>query len=445
MSTNYDILNLTWKDYNKYLKTIFSQLDPTKIDIICPILKGGAVLGINLIHNLEKPSIFLRISRSNSDKTNSDFTTPKLLECGNLTQITNKNVLICEDVIDSEETIKFLIKTLTPYKPKSITICTLINFSKNSSYIVGKQMRKHKWIVFPWEKKIEIPKFNGLRFIIGENCNYNCFYCHHEGCFNKYDTEINIHDYEEKIKKLHKFCLKNKIFNIAITGGEPFLYINRLRILLKYFPPTDFNLVINTNASLINKYKEEVKSWDKIEFHINLSTLNHQIHENIIQNNFFKQELDSLEFLKETKHKVCLNIICLKKYNDNQLLDLYKYAQDNSFIPRFLIFYDTTNTYNELILNEDEICKILGNKITKKHSYGLIETQGKNPAELVKCLCIDKECKKCIENTYLHLTPNLDIKYCLAKEDVVKVDFSTSLTIQKSFEKANKILKKVLK
>lgn len=443
MSTNYDIQNLTWNDYDNLVKNIILQLDPTNIDIICPVLKGGAILGTSLIHNLKKPSIFIRISRSCSDETNSDFGAPKLLECGDLSQIIGKNILICDDVVDSEKTVQYLKQILAPFNPKSIKVCTLINFSQNTEYIVGKQMNEYKWIVFPWEQQIKIPKFNGLRFIIGEGCNYDCFYCHHEGCYKINKNLLSLTDYEEKIKKIQQLCLNIKLYDIAITGGEPFLYMDKLRILIKYFNKPPFRLIINTNASLIAQYKDEISSWSPIEFHINLSSLEKETHKNIIKTDFFEQEMQSLEFLKSTNHKICLNIICLKTYNSDQLIQLYQFAKNNRFVPRFLIFYDTNKKNKDLILNENEICKILGNKITQKHSYGLIETDGDNPAELVKCLCIDKECAKCAQNTYLHLTTELNIKYCLEKNEIVKIDYSSPLTILKSFEKAEKLLKEI--
>ena len=71
-------------------------------------------------------------------------------------------------------------------------------------------------------------QINGLRFIVGNGCNYNCFYCHHEGYFNKNKININI----ENLKKLKKFTLKNNISNISITGGEPFLYWENTKKIL---------------------------------------------------------------------------------------------------------------------------------------------------------------------------------------------------------------------
>ncbi|NCB48072.1 MAG: radical SAM protein [Clostridia bacterium] len=172
---------------------------------------------------------------------------------------------------------------------------------------------------------------NGLRFIIGTGCNYDCFYCHHEGCFLSNDI-LDLSVYEHKIKLLYDFCIKYKIYEIAITGGEPFLYLERLKVLFKYFSKYPFHIVVNSNASLIINNINYVKQLEnKIEFHINFSSLNKKTHEKIINKKLFEEEFNSLNLLKETKHIIKLNIICLKSINENELIDINKFAIRNGF------------------------------------------------------------------------------------------------------------------
>lgn len=152
MSTNYELVNLSWQEYDELVFNILKQLKTKRIDYLVPILRGGAVLGLSLASNLQLPTMYMRIKRSESNQPNSDFGSPNLLGCDDLKDITDKNILICEDTIDTEKTLKFALEYLGKYKPKNIYVATLFNFSKNSSYISGKKMSEHKWIVFPWER-----------------------------------------------------------------------------------------------------------------------------------------------------------------------------------------------------------------------------------------------------------------------------------------------------
>ena len=87
-----------------------------------------------------------------------------------------------------------------------------------------------------------------------------------------------------------------------------------------------------------------------------------------------------------------------------------------------------------------------GGTIIEKYSYGLYKARTEfGIIDICKCLCDEMECDICKQNTYMHLTPNLDIKYCMKSDDVVQIDFENDDTIAKSFEQANKRLELIRK
>ena len=241
-------------------------------------------------------------------------------------------------------------------------------------------------------------------------------------------------DYSNKIQLLYDFCIHNKITEIAITGGEPFLYISKLQTILHYFTKCKFHITINTNASLVNKYIDYLNTLPyPIEFHVNLSSITQNVHNRITRANYLVDEMSSLKELVRTKHIVKLNIICLKSVNEDELLELNKFAIMNNMFPRYLVLYDTNNSCSNYIMDTEEICKKFDVSIAKKYGYGMVSAKGRFEIEIVKCLCIDKECDRCRNNSFLHLDPNLNIKYCLNSDAVVNVDFSNVVTVTDSF------------
>lgn len=282
---------------------------------------------------------------------------------------------------------------------------------------------------------------NGLRFIVGSGCNYKCFYCHHEGYTNK---DAVIFD-EDKLDMLYKYAIKNNITNISITGGEPFLYWPRLKNILKKFDDNRFKITLNTNLLLISKYIEEIAEFNPIEFHVNLSSLSKEKHEQIIGYKYLDQVLNNLQLLKNTNHIICLNIPVLKEYNDKEITDIYKYAKQNKIKPRFLVLLPMTEKQKKVVMDVDEILNIFpGAKVIKKYDYGIYDIMfGEETFEIVKCLCIDMECQLCKKYTYMHITPELNIKYCMKNTDEVIVDYSTLATVEKSFIEAQKRLELV--
>ncbi len=279
-------------------------------------------------------------------------------------------------------------------------------------------------------------KINGLRFIIGTKCNFNCFYCHHEGCV-KSDNTFDPCNYEIKIKLLQELCVKQNIHEIAITGGEPFLYIDKLRIILKHFTSPDFHVIINTNASLLDKYIDFLNLLpSKLEFHVNFSSLTPITHKRITQKNLLSEIKNSLASLSNTKHTIKLNIICLKSINDNELIEIDKFARLNGYTPRYLILYDKNNSYSHFIMSSEDVCAVFNAIVYEECGYGIIKAKGEFEIEIVKCLCIDKECVKCKQNTYLHIDPELNIKYCLDNENSVTINYDSYRTMINSFHEA---------
>ncbi len=281
-------------------------------------------------------------------------------------------------------------------------------------------------------------QINGLRFIVGNGCNYNCFYCHHEGYFDNKNFKIN----EENLKKIYDFTRNYNITHISITGGEPFAYWDNTKKILSQFNSEFYIKTLNSNISLIDRYIDELQKLNPIEFHINLSSLNEKAHEKIIGGKYLSHVLNNLELLKNTNHKICLNIPVINGINLHELRDLYYYSKSRGFIPRFLVLMPITDELNKNVATIETIIEEFGGgSIISKYSYGLYKAKTElGIIDITKCLCDDMECEICKANTYMHLTPNLDIKYCMKMDDLVKINFENEETIEKSFDEANKRL-----
>ena len=162
MATNYKITDIDWQDVQNLITRIYKQIinKNIKIDVIVPVLRGGIVPAMMLQPNFNNIAMsFIQVRRSVNDNKNSDFVSPKLIGQINIKEITGKNILIVEDIIDTKLTLDFLPKELEQYNPQNIFIATLYNFNKEiekePNFFIGKNMKEYKWIVFPWERKIE--------------------------------------------------------------------------------------------------------------------------------------------------------------------------------------------------------------------------------------------------------------------------------------------------
>ncbi|HLP27453.1 MAG TPA: hypoxanthine phosphoribosyltransferase [Candidatus Didemnitutus sp.] len=89
------------------------------------ILKGAMVFASDLIRMLSMPVIveFTRASSYGNSMTSSGTTAIE----GLLAEVTDRNVIIIEDIVDTGTTIHELIKHLGGLQPKSITIAALLS------------------------------------------------------------------------------------------------------------------------------------------------------------------------------------------------------------------------------------------------------------------------------------------------------------------------------
>lgn len=95
--------------------------------IVISVLKGAFIFTADLIRYIKRPVQleFVRISSYGSKKKSSGKIDAPLLLLPNLT---GKDILIVEDIVDSGKTIAFLKEYITDqFKPKSLKVACLLN------------------------------------------------------------------------------------------------------------------------------------------------------------------------------------------------------------------------------------------------------------------------------------------------------------------------------
>lgn len=155
-----ELYYMSWEEFEQISKNILEQIKEKSlsIDTIVPILRGGAPLGSILSNNIPGvDSAYIHIRRSTSNDVNAMLGVPILKGITNAEQITGKNVLIVDDMLDKGVTMDFALKEIKKLNPASIHVAVLYNFTKlenEEMFIIGASMAEKKWIVYPWEKEL---------------------------------------------------------------------------------------------------------------------------------------------------------------------------------------------------------------------------------------------------------------------------------------------------
>ena len=104
---------------------ISKDYEGKEVTVIC-VLKGGVMFMVDLVKQIKVPlkmDFMVVSSYGNEFKSSGVVKIVKDLDEG----ITDKHVIIVEDIIDSGRTLSYLMKILKDRNPASIEICTLLD------------------------------------------------------------------------------------------------------------------------------------------------------------------------------------------------------------------------------------------------------------------------------------------------------------------------------
>ncbi len=101
----------------------YKDKDPV---LIC-ILRGGVMFLTDLMRNMEVPHAveFMAVSSYGAGRRESSGEVRITLDLN--TSIADRDVLVVEDIIDSGRTLSSVLELLSTRKPRSLTVCTLLD------------------------------------------------------------------------------------------------------------------------------------------------------------------------------------------------------------------------------------------------------------------------------------------------------------------------------
>lgn len=132
MNSNFKVI-ISQEEIQKRVKELAEQitLDYSSIDnsirrpvFICT-LKGAVYFFADLTKNIKRP-IMLDFAKLSSYR-NGTVSGEMEMQYDITTDITDRDVIIVEDIVDSGKTLKFFIEHLKTKNPKSIKICTFLD------------------------------------------------------------------------------------------------------------------------------------------------------------------------------------------------------------------------------------------------------------------------------------------------------------------------------
>jgi hypoxanthine phosphoribosyltransferase len=106
---------------------ISSDYGPIDDLVLICILKGGVMFLVDLTRHITVPHEIDFLAVSSYGKGVRESTGKVRIDMDLSSNVTDRHVLIVEDIIDSGETLRFVMDVMLARRPASLRLCTLLN------------------------------------------------------------------------------------------------------------------------------------------------------------------------------------------------------------------------------------------------------------------------------------------------------------------------------
>lgn len=197
---------------------------------------------------------------------------------------------------------------------------------------------------------------NYLRISLTEKCNLRCTYCMPEsGVVLSPRSQLMT---TEEVIHFATLFVTNGVDKIRLTGGEPLLRKDFGEIL-SAISKLPVKLSITTNAILVDRHLDTFKRCGLRDINVSLDTLNADKFDAITKRDHFDKAMSNIELLLHEDFNVKLNVVLMKNFNEDEIVDFIAYTKDKKLTVRFIEFmpFDGNNWDKSKLVGYEEVLK----------------------------------------------------------------------------------------
>lgn len=252
------------------------------------------------------------------------------------------------------------------------------------------------------------------------NCNYCCFHC-----YNYWRTENNVSghiDYGIVVEQL----IKNHIYNVTLTGGEPLLVYSDIKSYIEKMVNAGIKVSINTNASLLTQEMARFFKENDIGLLISLPCCVPEINDRITTvEGSFEKTVNGIKLARRNNLKFAVNMV-VSKLNKDYVIKTAEFLHDDLGISAINVTKACrplmcASDFDNYALDINELRQVFNDLLYVKKKYSMfVDSLTVYP----ECMCNSQEMydifskRKCYAGkTALAIGYNGDVKAC-ARDNV---------------------------
>jgi molybdenum cofactor biosynthesis protein A len=195
---------------------------------------------------------------------------------------------------------------------------------------------------------------NYLRISITEHCNLRCTYCMPaEGIALTPRAHLMTAD---EIVAIAKTFVNNGVTKIRLTGGEP-LVRKDAKTIIEQLGKLGVELTLTTNGILVHEFIDTFKEAGVTTLNVSIDSLKKDKFNQITRRNYFEKVIENLDLLEANGFQVKLNVVVIKGFNNNEIIDFIEMTKNRNIQIRFIEFmpFDGNQWNKEKLVSYAEI------------------------------------------------------------------------------------------
>lgn len=172
-----------------------------------------------------------------------------------------------------------------------------------------------------------------LRLSLTDKCNLRCHYCMPvDASFMDHKSYLSVDEMVTIVSELCNYGLQE----LRLTGGEPLLRRSFEDIVGKLSKLPLKKIGMTTNAVLLDRHLETLKSNRVHSLNISLDSLRPEVFHKITNGNHLEKVLRNTDLAREMGFHLKINVVAMRGVNDKELFDFVEYSSRTGIEVRFL-------------------------------------------------------------------------------------------------------------
>ena len=208
--------------------------------------------------------------------------------------------------------------------------------------------------------------FKTLRVSLLNRCNLGCIYCTSgDEPVNSTNTSQKKSSAEKILTNITKLHALLQLETIRLTGGEPLLYTDLIKVIEGVKAIGISNIKLTTNGFLLEKMATPMRNAGMRSINVSLDAVDEDVYFLMSKRNNVQRIMNGIDAAIEAGLAVKINAVIMKGINDSQVLPLLEYAFSKHLRIRFLEVMAMGHLHqsaNRYLFSQKEILELIASR-----------------------------------------------------------------------------------